>query len=324
MFADSRSLSGPPLLFQRLSTRRRVLLAGAGGGFDVMSALPLALALRSLGKEVHLASLTFSYLGASDARPLAPGLFEVRSSTSGDPHYFPEKHLATWLHARGIDDRVYCFEKTGLVPLRDAYRALRDVLDVDAIVLVDGGTDALMRGDEAGLGTPAEDATSLLAAHALAMPTAILACIGFGVDAFHGVCHAHFLENVAALARDGAFFGAFSLVRGAPEVDAWLDAVAWVQARTPNRESIVCASIADAVRGEFGDHHSLVRTRASGAELFVNPLMGLVWSFDLAAVAERCLYRAAIEHTRSVFEVHAAIEAYRASIRPRVRVPLPM
>ena len=27
--------------------------------------------------------------------------------------------------------------------------------------------------------------------------------IGFGVDAFHGVCHAHVLENIAAIEPDG-------------------------------------------------------------------------------------------------------------------------
>ena len=48
-------------------------------------------------------------------------------------------------------------------PLREAYRALIAHHGIDAIVLVDGGTDILMRGDEAGLGTPEEDMLSLAA-----------------------------------------------------------------------------------------------------------------------------------------------------------------
>lgn len=311
-------------LFRRLAASRRVLLAGAGGGFDVMSALPLALSLQALGKTVHLANLTFLYLGGSDAPRLAPGLHEVRATSEGDPRYFPEKHLASWLAAHGHDARVWCLEKTGLGPLRDAYRTLASSLEVDAVVLVDGGTDILMRGDEAGLGTPAEDITSLLAVQALDVRTKLVACVGFGVDSFHGVCHAHFLENVAALARSSAFLGTFSLVPGAPEVDAWLDAVAWVQSRTPGRESIVCASIADATRGEFGDHHSLARTRESGKELFVNPLMSIVWGFELDAVAAHCLYARALETTTTIFEVHAAIEGFRRGVTPRPRRALPM
>lgn len=42
-----------PALFTRLRPASRVLVAGAGGGFDVYAGLPLALALA--GKQVHLA-----------------------------------------------------------------------------------------------------------------------------------------------------------------------------------------------------------------------------------------------------------------------------
>lgn len=310
-------------LFERLHGSRRILVAGAGGGFDVMSGLPIALSLRAMGKSVHLANLTFTYLGATEARAIGPGLFEVRADTQSDERYFPEKHLASWLQARGEDETVYAIEKSGLAGVRASYEALVRMLEVDAVVLVDGGTDILMRGDEAGLGTPVEDVTSLLGAHATTAATKLVACVGFGVDTFHGVCHAQFLENVAELARAGAYLGAFALVPAAPEVAAWLDAVAFVQARTKGRESIVCASIADAVRGAFGDHHSIERTRASGTELFINPLMSLVWSFELDAVAERVLYRREIEHTRTPFEVMAAIEAFRHETKPRPRRIIP-
>ncbi|MFG2682134.1 FAD-dependent monooxygenase [Streptomyces sp. NPDC048392] len=38
---------------------------------------------------------------------------------------------------------------------------------IDAVVLVDGGTDTMLRGDEAGLGPPEEDLTSVAALAAL-------------------------------------------------------------------------------------------------------------------------------------------------------------
>ena len=311
-------------LFHALAERRRILIAGAGGGFDVLSGLPLYLRLRALGKKVELANLTFTYVGATDARPIYPGLYEVDASTAGDERYFPEKHLATWLETRGLATPIFLFEKSGLAPLREAWQALHRLLDFDAVVLVDGGTDILMHGDEAGLGTPVEDITSLLSVSSLDVPTKLVACVGFGVDAFHGVCHAHFLENVASLAKANAFLGTFSLLSGVPEVDAWLDAVAWVQERTPRKESIVCASIASAVKGCFGDHHVLERTRTAKTELFINPLMGIVWTFGLDEVARRCTYATAIESTRTVFEVGAAIEAQRKGKIVRGRRSLPM
>ncbi|AKV03132.1 hypothetical protein AKJ09_09795 [Labilithrix luteola] len=68
-------------LFQRLETAKRVLVAGAGGGFDIMSGLPIAFALRAMGKTVHLANLTFTDLGATEATALGDGVHEVRANT---------------------------------------------------------------------------------------------------------------------------------------------------------------------------------------------------------------------------------------------------
>jgi len=45
------SLLEPPLL-TRLRQHERVLIAGAGGGFDVYAGLPLYFALRAAGKRV--------------------------------------------------------------------------------------------------------------------------------------------------------------------------------------------------------------------------------------------------------------------------------
>jgi hypothetical protein len=309
-------------LFRRLGDAKRIVIAGAGGGFDVMSGLPLAFALRRMGKSVTLANLTFTYIGATDARMVAPHLYEVNAATESDERYFPEKHLAVWLKDRGQDDRVFCIEKVGVTPMREVYTRL--CADADAVVLVDGGTDILMHGDEAGLGTPAEDITSLLGAAAVDVATKLVVSIGFGVDTFHGVVHADFLENVAALAREGAYLGAFSLPAGATETKDWLDAVDYVQSWTPNRESIVCASIADAVRGQFGDHRSVPRTQTSPAPLFINPLMSLIWTFDLEAVARHCLYRDWIVQTKTIFEVNAAIDAFRQTQKKRRRRVLPM
>lgn len=317
------SLLDSSVLF-RLADAERVLVVGAGGGFDLLSGLPIVFALHERGKTVFLANLTFTAARRTTARLVAPGLFEVAATTEGQSEYFPEKHVATWLADHGYPDKVFMIRKGGPAAVRAAYEWLARELGLDAIVLVDGGTDLLMTGDEAGLGTPVEDVTSLLAASALDLPVKLAVCVGFGVDTFHGVCHAHFLENVAALAKSGAYHGVFALTPGMPAVDAWLDAVCWVQRHTPCRESIVCASITDAARGEFGNHHSLERIRAHGTELFINPLMSMVWGFDLDAVAKRVLYRTYIEHAATPFEVAAAIEAFRSEVplRPWRNIPV--
>jgi hypothetical protein len=314
------SLRSVPL-FDRLAGSRSVLIAGAGGGFDVFAGLPLYFALRAQGKDVHLANLTFTSLGSTDVTWHATAIARVTAVTTGEDRYFPERRLAEWFAHRGEDVTVYAFDKVGVEPLRHAYAALTTALGCDTVILVDGGTDILMRGDEAGLGTPVEDMTSLGAVAGLPVPHKLVACLGFGIDAYHGVCHAQFLENVAALTRDGGFYGAFTLLPSMPEAAAFLDAVAYAQKHTSTRPSIVNGSIAAAVRGEFGDVQFTARTR--GSELFVNPLMTLYFSFDLDAIARRSLYLPRLEGTKSAFDVAARIETFRHQVDIRPHRPIP-
>jgi hypothetical protein len=194
-------------------------------------------------------------------------------------------------------------------------------LGLDAIVLVDGGTDILLRGDEAGLGTPAEDMASLGAVAAMNVPTRIVACIGFGVDTYHGVCHANWLENVAALTAERAFLGATALLERMPEVRLYLDAVNTADLRTPLQPSIVNGSTVSSIEGRFGDYHRNPRTQSS--KLFINPLMSLLWTFDLAAVARRNLYLDRLVNTETSWDVHLIIEHFCETVcrRPWETIP---
>ena len=110
--------------FRRLADRERVLIAGAGGGFDVFAGLPLYFALRAAGKVVSLANLTFTNLRGTSARWLAPHLAEVTIETTGEDAYFPERRLVERFAARGDALTVHAFEKVGVAPMRRAYEAL--------------------------------------------------------------------------------------------------------------------------------------------------------------------------------------------------------
>ncbi len=308
-------------LFDALKDSEKVLIAGAGGGFDVFCGLPLFFALEAQGKEVHLANLSFSDLSGVRERPLASTMAKVTAEADGFDGYFPEKHLCEWFRAEGREVAVYAFQKSGVVPLREAYERLVAELRVDTVVLVDGGTDSLMRGDEPGLGTPAEDMASIAAVYALDVPRKFLACLGFGVDTFHGVGHYYFLEAVAELARQGAFLGTFSLHPAMPTVARYLAALDFVHARAPLRPSIVNTSIQSAIEGHYGDVQRTERTR--GSELWINPLMAQYFSFALGPLAERVRYLPLLAETQTMFEVVATIEGFRRGrdIRPRRVMP---
>lgn len=68
-----------PPFFSKISSAKRVLLAGAGGGFDIYCGLPLYFALREAGKEVFLANLSFSMLDTVPS--ITTGLHEVKPTS---------------------------------------------------------------------------------------------------------------------------------------------------------------------------------------------------------------------------------------------------
>ena len=303
--------------FQVLQKSKRILLAGAGGGFDIFAGIPIYLALKRLGKEVTLANLSFTELSLSNSQLVAPNCYCVTSSdrlrTGGS--YFPERILCQWLAGLGENVGVYAFPRTGVRPLRDAYKYIARTHGIDTVVLIDGGTDSLMFGDEEGLGTPEEDICSMAAAFRSGITHQYLLSIGFGVDHFHGVSHFRFLENVATLAKEGGFLGMWQLLKEMPEAQRFLEAVEFANGSAPQRPSIVCNSIASAIKGDYGDVHFTDRTE--GSNLWINPLMATYWAFDLRKIMERCQYYDRIRDTSTMSELSGELREFRHSLNEK-------
>src|ERR1044071_3502129 len=138
--------------FKELSEARNVLIAGAGGGFDVFCGLPLYFQLKEAGKTVHLANLSSGALDFSDAENPVGGLWKITPATAAQK-YFPEMYLSSFLSNRDGETPMYASASAGARPVCAAYEWLANTLRPDALILVDGGTDSLMFGDEAGLAT---------------------------------------------------------------------------------------------------------------------------------------------------------------------------
>jgi hypothetical protein len=307
--------------FDALSEARNVLIAGCGGGFDIYSGLPLHAYLTSIGKNVQLANLSFARLAESGCKSIE-GKAWVVDAAARELDYFPERYLVEWFARQGKDISVIGFEKTGVLPLEAAYRAVITRFGIDTVILVDGGTDSIIKGDEPGLGTVVEDATSLVAVNEQDVPRKLIACLGFGIDHFHGVSHYSFLENTAELMRWGAFKGCCSLTIDMPETQSFLAAVEYANMRQPAHRSIVSNSIASAIRGEFGDYHATDRT--GSAELFVNPLMTLLWFYEIPALARWIGFYDAIRYTTTTYDVWDAIHRFREQLDLRSRKQIPL
>ena len=100
-----------------------MLIAGAGGGFDVYAGLPLALALWGSGVEVHLANLSFSELELVGQESwVADNVVAVTPDSTSPDWYFPERTLARWLAAHDRPATVYAFPPLGPKWRRPGFR----------------------------------------------------------------------------------------------------------------------------------------------------------------------------------------------------------
>jgi hypothetical protein len=78
---------------------------------------------------------------------------------------------------------------------------------------MDGGSDSLMVGNEAGLGDPLEDAASVAAAAAMKgnIRHRMVISVGFGADRYNDVSDFSSLRAVAEITKAGGFLGSVSL-----------------------------------------------------------------------------------------------------------------
>ena len=304
---------------ERLHAARKVLLVGAGGGYDVFGGVPLFVALRDRGIAVDFASVSFTALDSlSGARvdTEAPGLYSIDGSAAVETSYCPEAWLARWVEeTQGHQRPLWGLKRCGVRPLRAALALLTRRLEIDLVVLIDGGVDLILRGDETSIGTPSEDLATLCAADGLGCP-ALAMCVGFGTELSEGIRHVQVLERIAELQRIGAFLGAMTLDRSTRAGQAYGAALDFVAAgQRDQRGSRIHGVIRAAMHGVFGSR---------AADDWVSPLATLCWFFDVRGLAASHLVLPTLEKTETIFDVTSIIRGCRKSIdvRPPANIPI--
>lgn len=311
-----------PVLDQ-LAGCKNLLIAGMGGGFDVFCGLPIYFELQKHGINAHLANFSFSDIEHAEVGiRLTRTLAGITADRSRVFPYFPEFHLVNWFKEKRNEDlTIWCFHKTGAAPLTENYEILAEHLALDGILLIDGGVDSLVRGDEAELGTAIEDLTSLYAVNQLSgLRTRMIACLGFGAE--QNLTHTHILENIAGLTREGGFLGSCALTPQMESYQAYDEAVTSIQSNEFQDPSVVNSSIVSAARGHYGDYHLTEKTKRS--QLWISPLMSIYWFFDFDCVVKRNMLLPEIEGTMlfrdALYQVIAKAE--RISRRKATKIPL--
>lgn len=313
-----------------LENSQHILIAGAGGGFDIYAGLPIYFELKAAGKQVSLANYSFTDFPLAKAisnpvEEIETLLLGARGKLRIDTPYFPEGHLAQWfLETSGEEVIVWMFDDRGVLPLQNAYEHLIQKLGIDALILVDGGVDSLMCGDESAPGTLLEDSITLGAVAKLNLPVKILASLGFGTEVEEGVSHYLALENMAVLTKAGAFLGSCALAPQMPAFQQYEAACryAWESSTVERHRSHISTRIIPAVHGEFGNYHMYADKQQYH---MLSPLMGLYWFFQADTVIEHSLVIPMIAETytkQDAFEIYAkwAMSKWR-HLRPKRRLP---
>ena len=313
-----------------LEDSQNILIAGAGGGFDIFAGLPIYFTLKEMGKQVHLAN--YSFTPFKIAKMLGDPLIEIdnvligaRGRLNGDTMYYPEGHLAEWF-CEQVDDTIIWLINGEAVPIvRSAYERLIRKLNIDAIILVDGGVDSLMRGDEANPGSLLEDTISLVAIETLDVSVKILASIGFGTEVEEGLCHYSALENMASLIKAGGFYGAFSLTPQMKAFQQYEAACRHAWEGPLRKKSHISTRIIPSVRGEFGDYHMYPDDDYQSSRLFISPLMSLYWFFSVDVILQHSLLADVIRDELTKQDAFVATMKFmskeRTQHRPRRRIP---
>ena len=202
-----------------LSSARRPLVIGIGGGGDVVGALATAESCRARGARPVVGGVTWerrpidptpgprAEAEIEGARRLAPGVLAANRSTRvrASGVLFAESRMAELLG----EETVLVDATLGPAAIADGLAAATGELGADLVVFVDVGGDALAHGDEPGLASPLCDSIMLAAAAHLWKRRSVPVLGGiFGVGCDGELRPAEVLERIAEVAAAGGYAGA--------------------------------------------------------------------------------------------------------------------
>ncbi|NUQ61783.1 MAG: DUF1152 domain-containing protein [Pirellulales bacterium] len=315
-----------PTFLRRLADPgiKTVLLCGCGGGFDFVHGLLLYPELRRLGKCVVIGSYSFGRPerigGETQVIFKRSGVVAKRVTAASVPpaDYGPEVHVCSFLDRKFPADAphwVYAYyAREFTVPLlRQLYQQFIREHTVDAVILVDGGSDSLMAGDEEGLGDPIEDAVSVTTVASLeGLQRKLLIIVGLGADRFNHVSDVASLRAVAELTGMGGFLGAVGIEPTCPGYGFYRECLEHIEHAhgVHGFRSVISGAIRSSVEGSFGRESvpPALKERVSKGGIFLWPLMAMLWAFDIDTVARRSRIAKWICECQTVAECYAALE----------------
>lgn len=311
-----------------LQKSKGILIMGMGGGFHVFSGIPIYITLEKMGIKSHLASFTHANWDeiprASNIIPMAPGCVGITGNILQSSVNMPEMYLSSWFRdTKSQDVPVWTFKRDqSVTEYSKSLNILVKHLEIDTILLVDGGVDSIMTGDEECPGTMMEDSLTLAAVKNANVKNKLLTCVGFGTEIEENLSHYLALENMSKIIKQGGFYGSCSLVDFMDCFKQYKEVCEHVWNQPGHRKSHVQTRIIPAAEGEFGDYHMYPMEKKS--DVFVSPLMNIYWFFNAEAAIFNNIIIPVIEEKESFFEaIQVGVPMIKNHVaRPRRPIPL--
>lgn len=311
------------------SNIKTIMITGCGGGIDFLHSMLIYPELQKLKKRIVFCSNSFVDL--NDIEDNYDAFYsnkhievkKVSSNTIVIPNYCPEYHLCKFL-----DDK-YPLNKPHFIyasyardftvkQMYDYYVKIVEEENIDAIIAIDGGSDSLMKGDEEGLGDPIEDAVSLAAISMLNVSEKFLLSIGLGCDRFNHVSDASSLRAISDAIRNNSFLGSLMFYNGMQSFHFYKECIDYINSKQ-DIKSVISGCIISSGEGYYGEDEIPQRlsNRVNKGELYIWPMMSMMWAFDLDFFAQRSLICKWIKDKNTVIECYIALEKGRESIQIR-------
>lgn len=297
----------PISVIMKLKKSKNVLILGVGGGFDIFSGLPIYFTLEKMGINLHLANFTNSNWenmnNYADIIPMASSCVGVTGNIKQSSNNFPELFLASWFkEIKQKDVNIWAFKREQNVSeYSNSLNILVKHLSIDAILLVDGGVDSIMTGEEDGSGKMIEDTLTLAAVKNVDIPTKILACIGFGSELEDNISHYLALQNISTIIKQGGFYGTCSLVDYMSSFKDYKEACIHVFNQPNHKKNDIQTKIIPSCEGEFGDYHMYPEEKKM--DVFLSPLTSMYWFFNAEAAIYNNKIIEAIEDKETFFDI---------------------
>ncbi|CAF1136198.1 unnamed protein product [Adineta steineri] len=232
-------------------TTKIVFISGCGGGYDLFGGLPHYFKIKSSNNyETTLINYTFTTreLLSKYSKQLTTLLYCVSPTKDiswlTDNTYFPEQRLANEIQVPIY--AILCnYDETRIELIIEAYRYLIDGRTIDEIILIDGGSDILLTGNEQQLGTPDEDMSHARAIQLLSsneVKSKYIAVIGTNIDCGHGVFQSDIDARLNDLSSKATFTWLWQYEHD-EDIRRYVDIVSRCCPRHTIVHSLICAAL---------------------------------------------------------------------------------